>query len=90
MIGAALGAGIGLMTGGLTRGALAYVKDASDKLFYSVWAGGMMVRAGVLAAAFFVLLRHPDWPIVPTILALLLAQFATQLIPIRSQRAHGI
>jgi hypothetical protein len=87
---AALGAGIGLLTGGLTRGALAYVKDAGDKLFYSIWAGGMAVRALVLTAAFIVLLRHPAWPIVPTILSLLLAQFATQLIPIRSKRAHGI
>jgi hypothetical protein len=80
-------AGAGLATGGLTRGALAYVKNEGDKLFYGVWAGGMLFRLAALGAVFSFLHLHPALPFLPSLAAFFVAQFAVQLIPIRSRNS---
>ena len=89
MKGAWVGLGLGLASGALTHGLVAWVKNENDKIFYSVWAAGFFIRLLSVGAVFFYLYQRPSLPVVPTALAMIAGQMAVQLIPIRPAKAGG-
>lgn len=79
------GALCGALTGWASRSALKLVLGSSDKVFYSVFVGGVFVRLGLLAAA-VCLLRHEKYIITATFAAcMILVQTAFEAFPVR----HG-
>ena len=79
------GALLGAASGGLSRLALKRVINSSDKVFYSVFVGGVFVRLGVLAASVCLLRRESYTIIFLFIVLMLLAQLVFEAFPIK----HG-
>lgn len=79
------GALLGAAAGGLSRLALKRVINASDKVFYSVFVGGVFARLGVLAGAVCLLRRESYTIIFLFIISMLLSQLIFEAFPIK----HG-
>ncbi len=79
------GAALGALAGWLSRLALKRVICSSDRVFYSVFVGGIFARLGLVAAAVWQL-RDKNYKIIVLFIApLVLAQMIFEAFPIK----HG-
>ena len=79
------GALTGLASGWLSRLALKRVLHSEDKVFYSVFAGGILARLSLLACAVWLLRRENYIIIVLFSVALILTQTVFEAFPLK----HG-
>lgn len=83
----AVGGGLGLVNGLLSRISLGWAIRRSDAVFYGVWAAGFFYRLLFSVAVIIVLVRHPVLPWLPVVLALVAGQFLPQLAPVEAPAA---
>ena len=78
-----LGLGLGLANGLASRAALKWAIGRSDKVFYGVWGVGFLYRLLFAAGFIWFLIKHPVVPLVPAVLALIVAEIVPQVFPIK-------
>lgn len=87
--GIAFGAGLGIFNGMMCRGFLSLALKKPDRIFYWVWVGGFAYRFLFAIGLGYVLVKNPFLPLVPTLLALILAQMLPQVWILKKGRPKG-
>jgi len=78
------GALLGAFNGLLAQKMLSWAVKKSDKIFYSVWAGGFLYRLAVLGISAILLWRYSRFNAVWFLGAMILVQFALQFWPVKT------
>ena len=83
---ALLGAAVGAASGWLSRAALKRVLDSADRVFYSVFAGGIFARLLLLSVGICLLRRENNIIIILFSAVMILVQMVFEAFPLK----HGI
>ncbi len=81
-----VGAGFGILNGLLSRIALSWVINRSDKVFYSAWVGGFLYRLIFLGVVVAFLWHNARVFMIPVLLPMIFAQLVLQLWPVNGLR----
>ena len=81
-----VGTGFGILNGLLTKMALSWAINRSDKVFYGIWVGGFLYRLIFLGAAAAFLWHSARVFMIPVLLPMIFAQISIQLWPVKGLR----